>query len=69
MGGYANGSNKLTTNQVAIIKAGDVYVNVSSSQELEGLLSGQVDKNVIRALDINLSSESEIPSITDRTDR
>jgi hypothetical protein len=69
VGGYANGNTKLTPNQVAIIKAGDVYINVNSSQEPEGLLRGQVDKNVIWALDVNLSPESEIPSITDRTDR
>lgn len=69
VGDFANGSKKITEYQAIKIKEGEVYLNVNSNQEPEGLLRGQLDKKIIWALDVRLSPENEFPSITNRTDR
>jgi len=69
VGGIANGSKKISEYQATKIKTGDVYLNVNSNQEPEGLLRGQLDKTIIWALDVSLSPENETPAITDRIDR
>ena len=69
VGGFANGSRVITPSEVAKINAGNVYISINSNQKPGGLLRGPIGNIIIWALDVNLSPENELPSITDRADR
>lgn len=67
-GNEATGIVQLTEAQVETLLGDDVYVNVHSTENPNGLVRGQLDQVIDEAYNVMLSPTNEIPSITDRND-
>jgi hypothetical protein len=62
----ASGTIMLTDSQVNVLTGDDIYFNVHSEQVPSGLIRGQMDREIVLASDVFLSSDNEVPPVTGR---
>lgn len=67
-GNTAEGSVQLTAEQVSLLSAAALYVNIHSMEVAPGLVRGQVNENIDAAYNVALSTANEVSAVENRTE-